>query len=209
MASAPAYPAMAAGTESIYTEAAVENTASHDGAQAETPQDGASQDETARAGTAEADTALAEITQAETTLAETAADSPREDPILVEPDGVDANGYVTQKITVADKFTLPVTVTMKSSEGSYSFTVDYQGKEIKLKPAAYKITKAVDGNGKKLAAGATLVIPETSGETYLDFTSEKTHDGLLESLLTANIAFIPIAVLAFVGFRYLILSQRA
>lgn len=109
--------------------------------------------------------------------------------------GVDADGFVTMNISVAENVTLPATVTMKSEDGTFSFTVTYQEQPVKLKPGDYHLTKVVDGNGQELDSGANLSIPEENGEVYLDFTKpeEEKEENLFSKFIITNLIFIPIA----------------
>lgn len=109
--------------------------------------------------------------------------------------GVDADGFVTMNISVAENVTLPATVTMKSEDGAFSFTVTYQEQPVKLKPGDYRLTKVVDGSGQELDSGANLSIPEKNGEVYLDFTKpeEEKEENLFSKFVITNLIFIPIA----------------
>ncbi len=109
--------------------------------------------------------------------------------------GVDADGFVTMNISVAENVTLPVTVTMKSEDGTFSFTVTYQEQPVKLKPGNYHLTKVVDGSGQELDNGANLSIPEENGEVYLDFRKpeEEKEESLFSKFIATNLIFIPIA----------------
>ena len=115
--------------------------------------------------------------------------------IVETQSGVDADGFVTMNISVAENVTLPVTVTMKSEEGTFSFTVAYQEQPVKLKPGNYHLTKVVDGSNQELDNGANLSIPEENGEVYLDFTKpeEKKEESLFSKFIATNLIFIPIA----------------
>ncbi len=115
--------------------------------------------------------------------------------IVETQSGVDADGFVTMNISVAENVTLPVTVTMKSEEGTFSFTVAYQEQPVKLKPGNYHLIKVVDGSNRELDNGANLSIPEENGEVYLDFTKpeEKKEESLFSKFIATNLIFIPIA----------------
>ena len=88
-------------------------------------------------------------------------------------------------------------MTMKGSEGFISMTVNRNGQQIKVKPDTYDITKAVDGNGKKLPSGAELTIPKEGGIIYLDFTKPDSGENAWVSFLKANSLFAIIALLLY------------
>lgn len=140
----------------------------------------------------------------ETNRSET-AESKREDSItLIQPESaIDANGNVTITVNTAENLILPVTMTMKGSEGFFSMTVNRSGQEIKIKPDTYDITKAVDGNGKKLPSGAELTIPKDGGIIYLDFNKPDSGENTWLSFLKTNCLFLFIAfILAFIYQKY-------
>lgn len=115
---------------------------------------------------------------------------------LIETESAtDADGNVTMTVNTAEELILPVTMTMKGSEGIISMTVSRSGQEIKIKPDTYNITKAVDGNGKKLPSGAELSIPKEGGIIYLDFNKPDDSENTVTEFLKTNCWFVMIAAL--------------
>lgn len=140
----------------------------------------------------------------ETKQSETAATEPEDSITLIETESaIDADGNVTMTVETADTLVLPVTMTMKGSDGLFSMTVSRNGQQIKIKPDTYDITKAVDGNGKKLPSGAGLSIPKEGGVIYLDFTKPGSGENTLIAFLRTNCLFLMVAlVLALVYRKY-------
>lgn len=115
---------------------------------------------------------------------------------LIETESaIDADGNVTMTVNTAEDLILPVTMTMKGSEGIISMTVSRSRQEIKIKPDTYNITKAVDGNGKKLPSGAELSIPKEGGIIYLDFNKPDDSENTVTEFLKTNCWFVMIAAL--------------
>lgn len=116
---------------------------------------------------------------------------------LDQYNGPDAEGYVTMTFSVAEDVTLPVELTMKNKGDLTTLTVSYQDQQIRIKPGAYTITKAIDGNGKKLDTGANLTIPEENGNVYLDFHKPKSSDNMFLRFINTNIIFVPLALIIY------------
>lgn len=132
----------------------------------------------------------------QTNRSETTESKPEDSITLIQPESaIDADGNVTMTVNTAENLVLPVTMTMKGSEGFLSMTVNRSGQQIKIKPDTYDITKAVDGNGKKLPSGAELTIPKEGGIIYLDFNKPDSGENIWVSLLKTNCLFIIIAFL--------------
>lgn len=113
---------------------------------------------------------------------------------LIETESaLDADGNVTMTVNTAEDLILPVTMTMKGSDGIISMTVSRSGQEIKIKPDTYNITKAVDGNAKKLPSGAELSIPKEGGIIYLDFNKPDDSENTVTDFLKTNCWFLMIA----------------
>lgn len=113
---------------------------------------------------------------------------------LIETESViDADGNVTMTVNTAEDLILPVIMTMKGAEGIVSMTITRSGQGIKIKPDIYNITKAVDGNGKKLPSGAELRIPKEGGTIYLDFNKPDEGDNTAIDFLKTNGCFLVIA----------------
>ena len=168
-------------------------------------------------GTAEnAETEVFSIsTEAATTAQIQSTESKGEDEvenaiIILETESVmDAEGNVTISVGVAENVTLPLTITMKGSNGLISFSITKNNQPVKIKPDSYRITKAIDGNKKKLSAGAYLTVPEDGGNVYLDFTKpESANDKMLKSFLNANIFFIPVALAMYAFYRWSIKNMN-
>lgn len=137
----------------------------------------------------------------ETTRDEKAAEESDDSITLIETESaIDAEGNVTMTVNTAEDLVLPVTMTMKGSESALSMTVSRSGQEIKIKPDTYDITKAVDGNGKKLPSGAELTISKEGGIIYLDFNKPDDGDNTTIDFLKTNCWFLVIA--AFLVFLY-------
>lgn len=116
---------------------------------------------------------------------------------------LDEYGNITVNVQAADNVVLPLEVTMKGSGGPVKFTLARNGQDIKMKPDSYKITKVIDGRGKRLSSGAYLTITEEGGLVYLDFTKPDTGFNLIK-FLTDNLLFIPFVVICFIGFYWYI-----
>lgn len=136
----------------------------------------------------------------ETIRDEKAAESDDSITLIETESAIDAEGNVTMTVNTAEALVLPVTITMKGSEGAFSMTVSRSGQEIKIKPDTYDITKAVDGNGKKLPSGAELTIPKEGGIIYLDFNKPDDGENTTIDFLRTNCWFLVIAV--FLVFLY-------
>lgn len=140
----------------------------------------------------------------ETNRDEITEPKPEDSIILIQPESaIDADGNVTMTVNTTENLVLPVTMTMKGSEGLISMTVNRSGQQIKIKPDTYDITKAVDGNGKKLPSGAVLTIPKEGGIIYLDFNKPDSGENTWVSFLKTNCLFLFIAfILAFIYQKY-------
>lgn len=122
---------------------------------------------------------------------------------LIEPESaLDEDGNVTLTMFTAENVILPVTVTMKGTEGSVEFTVQENGQQLKMKPDTYTLTKVVDGTGEKLDDGATLEITNEGGYVYLDFTAPEETGFQLSEFIISNLIFIPFLLLLYGGFRW-------
>ena len=115
---------------------------------------------------------------------------------------VDENGFVTLEVTAADDVILPVTVTMNGSEGAVSFTLEYNGQQIKMKPDTYKLTKVINGEGKKLDDGAYLTITDEGGQVYLDFNKPESTGFNMKNFIISNILFVPLMFILWLGFKW-------
>ena len=139
-----------------------------------------------------------------------APDNGEDNIVMIETESaIDHEGNVTMTLETADDVTLPVTITMKGSEGKLSFTISRNGQLLKMKPGAYRLTKVTDGNGKRLPSGAKLFIPEESGRIYFDFNKPKSG---LEfqwiDIVKANTVFLLItAVCYYLYHRYLTVNK--
>ena len=122
---------------------------------------------------------------------------------LIEPESaLDADGKVTLTMFTAENVVLPVTVTMKGTEGSVEFTVQENGQQLKMKPDTYTLTKVIDGEGEKLDDGATLEITDEGGYVYLDFTAPEETGFQLSEFIISNLIFVPFLLLLYGGFRW-------
>ena len=140
-----------------------------------------------------------------------AAPDNREDNIvMIETESaIDHEGNVTMILETANDVTLPVTITMKGSEGKLSFTISRNGQLLKMKPGAYRLTKVTDGNGRQLPSGAKLFIPEESGRIYFDFNKPKSGLGFKwTDIVKANAVFLLITAVCYYLYRqYLKVNQ--
>lgn len=114
---------------------------------------------------------------------------------------IDADGNVTMTVNSADTLVLPVTMMMKSSDGTLSMTVNRNGQQIKIRPDTYIVIKAVDGNGKKLPSGAELTIPKEGGVIFLDFNKPDSGGNAIAEFIKANSLFLIIAVILALAYR--------
>lgn len=123
--------------------------------------------------------------------------------MIVETDpAIDKEGNVTMTLETAQDVTLPVTITMKGAEGKLSFTISRNGQLLKMKPGSYRLTKIIDGNGKKLPSGARLLVPEESGHIYFDFNKPKGSQTIpWTAVATANAMFLLIAAICYCLYR--------
>lgn len=138
----------------------------------------------------------AALQETEAARNENAVTEPDDSITLIETESaIDADGNVTMTFNTSESLKLPVIMTMKGAEGTVSMTVSRSGQEIKIKPDTYDITKAVDGNGKKLPSGARLTIPEEGGIVYLDFDKPGGDDNTAIDFLKTNCWFLVIAAL--------------
>lgn len=138
-----------------------------------------------------------------TVLAETGSmesESPESDDMIQTLPSFDAEGNVSLTVTTTEDVVLPVTVTMKGGEGSIKFVLNRNGQVIKIPPNNYRLTKVIDGNGKKLDNGSFLSITEESSNVFLNFTNPNKSKTLWKFVLH-NIFFIPVLFLMYAGFR--------
>jgi hypothetical protein len=138
-----------------------------------------------------------------------AGDAPSEDPVsqeddirLVEDNKLDENGRRGVKVWFSDDAVFPYSIILAGSESDVSFTIDYSGQELLIKPDTYKVKSVRDGNNTKLDSGATLVIDTNTEVLELDFTNpNKIRNFSLKGFIGANAGFIVLAAVAFCGFR--------
>lgn len=132
-----------------------------------------------------------------------APDNGEDNIIMIETEpAIDHEGNVTMTLETADDVTLPVTITMKGSDGKLSFTISRNGQLLKMKPGAYRLTKVTDGNGKRLPSGAKLFIPEESGRIYFDFNKPKSGLGFQwTDIVKANAVFLLITAACYYLYR--------
>lgn len=124
---------------------------------------------------------------------------------LIEEDVVDEDGNVVIDVTVSESVQLPLTLTLKGSEGIVSFTVLRNDQPIKIKAGTYELLKASDGNSKKLPAGATLTIAENGGPVYLNFdqAEESNEANPILDFFRSNLVLIPIlCICGYLFMRY-------
>lgn len=135
--------------------------------------------------------------------AQNAGDEDGERITRIEPEpALDADGNVTLTMYTAEDVVLPVTITMRGSEGEIFFTVQESGQILKMKPDTYKLTKAIDGNGKKLPDGATLEITDEGGYVYLDFNKPESTGFNILDFIIQNLAFIPVVIILYIAFQW-------
>lgn len=130
--------------------------------------------------------------------------------VLIETEpATDEEGNVTMTLETAEDIILPVTITMKGSGEKLSFTISRNGQFLKMKPGSYRLTKVIDGNGKKLPSGASLSIPKESGRIYFDFNKPKDNLKFQWSdMVKANALFLLITAACYYLYRHYLKANR-
>lgn len=118
---------------------------------------------------------------------------------------IDEDGNVTITVNTAEDILLPLSLIMKGSDGSVTFTVSRSGQKIKIKPGEYQLTKAMDGNEQKLPIGAYLQIPQSGGLVYLDFHKPANEPNTFLDFIISNIVFIPLGLLLWGFYKWYII----
>lgn len=122
---------------------------------------------------------------------------------------IDGDGNVTITVNTAEDILLPLSLIMKGSNGSVTFTVSRSGQKIKIKPGEYQLTKAMDGNEQKLPTGAYLQIPQSGGLVYLDFHKPTNKSNTFLNFIISNIVFISIGLLLYIFYNIYIIRSAS
>lgn len=198
--------------ESITQETVpLEETASNEAAESETGMDSETKEEPSAPAQSddiyvvtEEATETSETTTTEEATTEIAQNETEEDDIqIVEDHPLDEEGRMTVETQFPDDAVFPYQITLSGSDGEVDFKIDYNGQQLLIKPGTYKVKSVRDGNNKKLAKGARLVITRDTDAIYLDFNDpDAKSDGFdMTSFLITNVGFLILAGCGLIGIR--------